>query len=123
MNAHINHDLPLALLDLWDKVDREAHDSPAFLTDYDEINTILAGQIDREKQSLDSHCIADIDDCTGKVDDVVASWSLDDARTHAWESARMLWHLRELKLATDALEDMLDRLVGSIGAGLLTPLS
>jgi hypothetical protein len=122
MNAHINHDLPLALLDLWEQVDPAAHDSAGFRSDYDAINRLLGAEIDREKASLHSRLVEGIDDAVGKVDDAVASWSLDDARAHAWDAARTLWHLRAAHMATDAVEGLLDRLVGTVGAGLLTPL-
>jgi tetrahydromethanopterin S-methyltransferase subunit G len=134
MNAHINHDLPVALVQswaaagerggvfsrLWDRI-RGRNRPRVGVTheDYLKVNAILSSVEERVKSFLENEFLRDIDRDFGKVDDVVAMWSIEHAREHAWLTATALWELRGNKTATDDLLGAVDRLVGFAGHGLL----
>ncbi len=55
------------------------------------------------------------------LDDVVANWSVREARAAAWTNGAALWLLRsEATLSRDYV-DALDGIVGFAGRGLLVP--
>jgi hypothetical protein len=56
-----------------------------------------------------------------RLDDVIAMWDVSRARDAAWTNGRTLWGLRGLpELGSEFLE-VLDRMVGFAGRGLLVP--
>ncbi len=61
------------------------------------------------------------DQVLGRIDDVVAMWSIVEARNAAWMNAEMLWALREHPDLTAAPEDTFDGSVGFASRGLLIP--
>jgi hypothetical protein len=121
MNAHINHDLPLALVSTCEargvEVDR---DSPQY-RDYLKVNDTIAAVEARVKQEYLTGLIGVADQVLGRIDDVVAMWSIVEARNAAWTNAEMLWALREHRDLTAAFEDALDGSVGFASRGLLIP--
>ena len=90
MNAHINHDLALALLSTTAEwgigLDR---DSPQH-RDYLAINGVLERVQDEIKERFTTGVIRDIDRAGGRVDDMFASWSVAHARDNAWTQAQTL---------------------------------
>jgi hypothetical protein len=121
MNAHINHDLPLALVSTCEargvEVDR---DSPQY-RDYLKINDTIAAVESRVKHEFLTGLVGVADQVLGRIDDVVAMWSIVEARDAAWTNAEMLWALREHPDLTAAFEDALDGSVGFASRGLLIP--
>ena len=61
------------------------------------------------------------DEVLGRIDDVVAIWSVGEARNAAWTHAQMLWAVRGNAGLTTAFEDALDGTVGFASRGLLVP--
>jgi hypothetical protein len=53
------------------------------------------------------------------VDDLVANFSVREARQAAWTNADALWHLRDHPTLSADYLDALDGLVGFAGRGLL----
>lgn len=121
VNAHINRDLPVALVETFTSLKTEPdRDSTAYV-DYQRINQILEAVQGEAKLWLFTGSLAAADDLLGTVDDVLRIWSLKRAREAAWVAAEVRWVLRGTPgLAHHHLET-LDRMVGFAGRGLLRP--
>jgi hypothetical protein len=124
MNAHINRDLPVALVascqELGLDVFAAASDHAAF-----ERVDVLLGQVEQRVKGLYlTGWIRTVDRVIHRIhrlDDVVAMWDVSRARDAAWTNGRTLWGLRESSdLAGDFLA-ALDRMVGLASRGLLLP--
>ncbi|MFG2824417.1 DUF5995 family protein [Kitasatospora sp. NPDC048365] len=117
MNAHIEHDLPLAVLDTCRRLGREPEQLAA---DYRRVNDLLARVEDEVRDALlpgpDDLPVAD------PLMHVVGVWSVDRARDAAWASVLALWGLRRVRPAYDAVADALSHSVGMVSRALLTPL-
>ncbi len=117
MNAHINHDLPLALL----ATDAElnvvpAPNSPEF-TDYQSVNALLNTVMPSALTMLATDTLGVLAQDTGKVGRLLAFWDICRARDLAWDFAS---HLRGLDgLARDAALNAQDALTGVIGRAIL----
>jgi Family of unknown function (DUF5995) len=122
MNGHINHDLPIALVQTSEEqgiVPRR--DTPEH-RDFEKVNTIIETVAEEVKQFLATGIVGEIDQDLGRLDDVVALWSVRKARETAWTNAEILWELRGIPALRDAFLTNLDRLVGLATKGLLIPV-
>lgn len=121
MNAHINHDLALALL----RTSEERSDMPdrgsAQHKDYERVNALLERVEGQVKGSLLSRQASEAEQHFGRVDDVIAIWKVRKARDTAWTNGELLWHLRRVTTASTKFVQNLDRLVGLSSKGLLIP--
>jgi Family of unknown function (DUF5995) len=122
MNAHINRDLPVALVTTCREagVDLDPQ-HPDFLA----INSLLAAVEPQVKaQYVPGGFLRRVDRLLHRVDrldDVVAMWDVDRARDAAWANAEAMWAIRDdAGLSADFLA-VLDRSVGLAGRGLLIP--
>jgi hypothetical protein len=122
MNAHINRDLPVAVVATCSELGLEP--GPEY-RDFNRVNPILAEVEQRAKASLLTGWLSLLDRILHRfhrLDDVAAMWNVVRAREAAWTNAQVLWALRdEPDLTADFLET-LDRAVGFAGRGLLRPL-
>jgi Family of unknown function (DUF5995) len=121
MNAHINHDLALALVSTCAAQGTTLDTGSAVHRDFVKVNAILATVEARVKADYLSGLVGVADDVLGRIDDVVAIWSVTEARNAAWTHAQMLWAIRGNAFLTKAFEDTLDGTVGFAGRGLLVP--
>ncbi|EGX61275.1 hypothetical protein SZN_03242 [Streptomyces zinciresistens K42] len=117
INAHIGHDLALAVVDACRSLGCE----PAELEDeFDRVGDVLVSLEERVREELmpgpDLLQIAD------PLTHLLGSWSLDRAREATWAAARALWALRGLPDLAGEFTDRLDAAVGFAGRMLLTPL-
>jgi hypothetical protein len=117
INAHIGHDLALAVVDACRSLDCE----PADLEDeFDRVGDLLVSLEERIREDLmpgpDLLQIAD------PLTHLLGSWSLERARDATWSAARALWALRRLPDLAEEFTDRLDAAVGFAGRMLLTPL-
>ena len=121
MNAHINHDLALALL----RTSEERNDMPdrgsPQHADFERVNTLLERVEEEVKGLLLSRQAGEVDRHFGRVDDVIAIWKVQVARDTAWTNGELLWQLRNVTLASRKFAQNLDRLVGLSSKGLLVP--
>jgi hypothetical protein len=122
MNAHINHDLPLALVVTCEQRGIELESGSPQQRDYQRVNTILAAVEARIKAEYLSGPLAVADAAAGRLDDVLAMWSVDAARDAAWTMGEVFWRLRDEPLLSDPLEETLAGSVGMTSRGLLLPL-
>jgi len=124
MNAHINRDLPVAVVAACEKAGIEPHVESPQHRDYVRVNAVLAKVEARVKRSYLIGWLRSLDRLVHRVDrldDVVAMWNVARARDAAWANGEALWALRQTpQLAADFLAS-LDRMVGLAGRGLLIP--
>jgi hypothetical protein len=121
MNAHINHDLPLALVATCQARSLELSSDTPQHRDYLKINHTIAATEARVKQEFLTGMVRVADEVLGRVDDVIAIWSITEARSAAWTNAEALWALRDHPDLTAAFEDTLGGTVGFASRGLLVP--
>jgi hypothetical protein len=120
MNAHINHDLVLAIVETCRRREIEIKRGSAFHRDYLAVNRLLELVEDRVKRDFLTGELRVADEALGRLDDVIAMWSVARARDAAWNGAETLSHLPEF-----AREPYLDTLAGTVGLagrGLLVPV-
>jgi uncharacterized protein DUF5995 len=122
MNAHINHDLVIALDRLAQAEKQFPSRNGARRRDFERVNDVLE-RIEVELQPiLSTGVIATVDAALGDLDTVLAMWKVRQARDTAWTNGEVVWHLRAApQLRSDYLL-RLDRMVGFAGRGLLAPL-
>ncbi len=119
MNAHINRDLPVAIVQLYQATGGAPDRSDAHYADYQRVNAVLEAVETRVKAEFATGIIGVVDAAAGQLDDVVAMWSIRAARDAAWTHAELLWNLRQLpKLQNDFLTT-LDNFTGFASRGLL----
>lgn len=120
INAHINHDLPLASVqtgkDLHIPPDRN---SPGY-SDFEQVNSILNDVMPGTLKFLATGVLGELAQDTGTIGRLLAMWSVETARDTAWTNAELLWELQDLPSLSDDFMLVLDRLTGLAGRGLLT---
>ncbi|MEU0074340.1 DUF5995 family protein [Streptomyces sp. NPDC006332] len=117
INAHIGHDLALAVVDTCRTLGCE----PAEVEDeFDRVGDLLVSLEESIREELmpgpDLLQIAD------PLTHLLGSWSLERARDATWTAARALWALRGLPDVAGEFTERLDAAVGLAGRMLLTPL-
>ncbi|WP_432253670.1 DUF5995 family protein [Streptomyces sp. HNM1019] len=117
INAHIGHDLALALLDTCRARDLEPG---ALEGDFDRIGALLTGMEERIREELMPG--PDLLDVADPLTHLTGSWSLDKARDAAWAAFRALWGLRAAPELAEEFAERVDATVGLVGRFLLTPL-
>jgi hypothetical protein len=122
MNAHINRDLPIALVQTCEARDVRPRRRTAQHRDFRAMNALLARVEAEVKAELVTDALRDLDVGLGELDDVIAMWKVERARDAAWNHAETLWVLREAPQVRAQFLRTLDRMVGFAGRGLLRPL-
>ena len=111
MAAHINHDLPVALVSTCEELGLAPADDSAVHRDYQHVDALLAVVETQVAGWFDTGLIADIEDVTPqKTDEALAMWSLVAARDVAWDHAKLLWDMRHAGLLRVGYLDTLARM-------------
>ena len=124
MNAHINRDLPVALVETCREVGIAPAVDSAQHADYLRVNHVLSIVEAEEKAKYLHGWLRRIDRLLHRIhriDDVVAMWNVERARDAAWTNALALWAIRDDRALSAAYVAALDRSVGFAGRGLLVP--
>lgn len=120
MNAHIDHDLPIALVQTCEELGVAPDDGSPQHADYQCVDAILATVEKQVAGWFETGLIADIVDVTPQdVDNTLAMWSIVAARDLAWRHAQILWRLRHDRMLADAYTEALARLVELSSRGIL----
>jgi hypothetical protein len=120
MNAHINHDLALALL----TIDSEMHQGFSTATpehqDYEHVNDLLQVVLPQALTLLAAGILGQIAEDTGKIGKLLAIWNVRVARDLAWDFAA---HVQSIPkpFQSFALSTQ-DQLTGTLGRSLLVPI-
>jgi hypothetical protein len=123
MNAHINHDLPIALLEQWELSRRRPDISSPAYADFGAVNRILKREERKLKRRLEPALISELDRGEiSRLEDRLGLWVVEEAREHAWRAADVLWDVRNLAPARTAWQGTIDGVVGAVGEALIQPL-
>jgi hypothetical protein len=124
MNAHINRDLPVALVTTSEALRVELSERSPEHGDFERVNALL-GQVEaRIKRPYLTGWLAWVDRFVHRVrriDDVIAMWDVARARDAAWTNGQALWALRDQPTLASQFLLTLDRTVGLASRGLLVP--
>lgn len=123
MNAHINHDLALALVTTTEEFGAGLQRDTPQHRDYVLVDAILERVQEEIKDRFTTGIVRDVDRAGGRVDDMFASWSVARARDNAWTQAQTLDALAGSAFLRTQFLTALGRNVGFAGRALLTPLS
>jgi Family of unknown function (DUF5995) len=121
MNAHIAHDLPLALVQVCRARDIPP-DDPAVHADYESVNVLLAARESEVRRSFLDGVGRAADEHVGPLIHLIDSWNIDKAREVAWVNAEALWSMRHLGPLAGRYSAALAGTVGMASRCLLTPM-
>jgi len=94
MNAHINHDLPIAMVSTCTALATAPGAGPHF-ADYQKVDQLLDAAEQSVRQSLESAAELAVDRHLAAVASLVTSWTIASARDLAWNNALLLWAVRD----------------------------
>jgi hypothetical protein len=118
INAHVGHDLALAVLDT---CEAEGLGLADLEPDFDRVGETLTAIEERVREQLMPG--PDLLEAADPLTHLVGAWSLARARDAAWAATRLLWALRGSPSAYDECVSRLDAGVGLVTRLLLTPVS
>ena len=120
MNAHINHDLPLALLQLSSETHIGFDLTTPEHSDYEHVNDLLEATLPQALEFLATGVLGELAQDTGRIGRLLAIVNVRVSRDLAWDFAG---HLENLSgLAFDVAVRSQDMLTGTIGRALLMPI-
>ncbi len=122
INAHINHDLALAI----DNTCRATGTTPVHggvhYKDYTAINGTLDGLVDLAKEKLMVRLLGDALPAVSHLEDTVAAWNVAAAREAAWVNSEVLWSLSSVPPLWNRYLTTLDGITTVAGKALLVPV-
>ena len=143
MNAHIDHDLPIAVVQTCKELDIAPERGTPEYQDFEYVNSILNSVEPEAMQFLATGSMGEtlvdlgiegleelgrelaedlgVEDLE-KLGDVLAMWSVQNTRETAWSNAEILWHIQDLQILRDNFLLGLDKLTSFAGRGLLSPI-
>ncbi|MEU6633080.1 DUF5995 family protein [Streptomyces parvus] len=116
LQAHVGHDLVLAVVDACRTL---GCDPPDLEGEFDRVGDLLALLEERIHDELMPG--PDLLEIADPLTHLVSSWSLERAREGAWSAARTLWRLREFPSLAEEFRQRTDAGAGLVGRLLLTP--
>ena len=119
INAHINHDLPLALVQTCKNMYTSPQRDTREYSDFENVNSLLSGVMPTTLNVLATGILGELAQDTGTIGRLLAMWSMETARDTAWTNAELLWELQNLPSLVDNFMMVIDRLSGLAGRGLL----
>jgi hypothetical protein len=122
MNAHINHDLPDAIVNTCRVTATTPDHGGTHYTDYTALNSTLYSLIENAKQELNVRLPGDALPPLTHLEDTFAAWDVSAARESAWQAAEHLWQFRANPLLAASLESVIDGFTTVIGKALLVPI-
>jgi hypothetical protein len=93
MNAHINHDLPVAVVTACADLSTDPA-AGSHYADFQKVDRLLDAAEQSVRQSFESKPELAVDHHLQAVDNLVACWSINSARDIAWQNSLVLWSLR-----------------------------
>jgi Family of unknown function (DUF5995) len=120
MNAHINHDLPIALVRTCTQLGT-APDDGSHHGDYQKVDALLDAAEQSVRQSFESGDALRADRDAQRVLDLVDNWSINSARDVAWDTAIALWRSRDDATVEDLMMGGVARTVAVASRCLLVP--
>nr|MDT0660442.1 DUF5995 family protein [Micromonospora sp. DSM 115978] len=121
VNAHINYDLPFALISTWDKLG-SGPDNERQHRDYLLVNEVFFEEIPQLRRSYLSNWQLCIDRLNGPIDDWYQNHLVEFTRDVAWRDAERLWPERHDPERVEWTRTRLDLHTAFIGWALLSPV-
>jgi hypothetical protein len=106
MNAHINHDLPLALVSTCAAL-ATSPEAGAHFADYQKVDQLLDAAEQSVRQSFESQPELAVDQHVTAVSNLIGNWTINSARDLAWNNCLLLWQVRDDPIARTLLTDSL----------------
>ena len=106
MNAHINHDLPLAMVSTCTAL-ATAPDAGPHFADYQKVDQLLDAAEQSIRQSFESAPELAADRHLAAVATLIATWTINGARDMAWNNCLLLWAVRDDPIARGLFLDTL----------------
>ena len=119
INAHINNDLPAALVQTGKAMRIVPKRGTPEFRDFEKVNSILEAAQDDAKRFIATGIVGLVDESLGDLDDSAANWGVRKARETAWSNGEILWKLSRAPALGDEFLINLDRLVSLASRGLL----
>jgi len=120
MNAHINHDLPMAVVSTCQATNTAPQRGTYQYNDYTSVNAMLDGLIDQAKQKLNVRLPGDPLPAVSHLEDLIATWDISIFREKSWDTAQSLWG--ESGAEINLRMDQRDAIVAALSAALLIPV-
>ena len=124
VNAHINRDLPVALVTAWIGAGVDPSLGSPQHADFERVNEVLARVEQRVKGEYLTGWLNTLDRRLHRfhrIDDVLAMWDIRRARATAWVNGGALWAMRSDAQLEAGYLGALDRMVAFSSRGLLIP--
>ena len=118
MNAHINHDLPLAVTGTCATLGTSPGEG-THQADYQKVDQLLDAAERSVRQSFESAPELAADRHLQAVCNLVGAWSINSARDLAWTNSLLLWQVRDVPVARGLLCDSLALTTAMAGRALL----
>ncbi len=122
VNAHINHDLPQAVVATCRAIGVPPQHGTAQYNDFTAVNSTLDNLIEAAKKTLHVRLLGDALPPVSRLEDTLAAWNVLAAREAAWNNAELLWSLADAPLVSATFLDTLDGLTAVAGKALLVPV-
>ncbi len=122
INAHINYDLPNALVQTGKELGISPQRGTPEFRDFEKVNDILEVVMENTKREIATGLVGLLDEDLGRLDDRIANWGVRKARETAWSNGEILWHLNGVPVLREDFLVNLDRLVSLSSRGLLVPV-
>jgi len=106
MNAHINHDLPIAMVSTC-TARATAPDAAPHFADYQKVDQLLDAAEQSVRQSFESAPELAADRHVSAVASLIANWTINSARDMAWTNCLLLWQVRNDPVARGLFLDSL----------------
>jgi hypothetical protein len=119
VNAHINHDLALALIGTWNELGAPEAGDEMIHPDYLLVNEIFYEEIPGLRQSFSTEWQLAIDGFVGPLDDWSQRLLVTVTRARAWEQGRRLWRLRNDPDDFEQARLIMDRAASLLGEVLI----
>jgi len=103
MNAHINHDLPLAMVSTCTAL-ATSPEAGSHYADYQKVDQLLDAAEQSIRQSFESAPELAADRHLAAVANLIANWSIAAARDLAWNNCLLLWAVRGDPVATGLVQ-------------------
>jgi hypothetical protein len=122
MNAHINHDLPEAIVTTCTATGTAPDRGAVHYADYTALDSTLASLVETARRELHVRLLGEALPPVTHLEDTLAAFGVDEARDMAWTGAEILWGLRNMPPLAAGYEHSLDVTATFAGTALLAPV-
>jgi len=122
INAHINHDLPLAIVATCQASASAPQHGTAHYNDYTALNSTLDDMIETAKQTLNVRLLGAVLPPVSQLENTLGAWNVAAAREAAWKNSELLWHLAGVPALSASFLDTLDGLTTVAGKTIMVPV-